>query len=93
MLILPKIQHTMASGSTVKKIAKIVAAVLTSSVLMATGSAAIASTTSSDISIAQAQPLLMVPNTTNVPSWHSSHSSHSSHMSHMSHMSQYSGRW
>lgn len=88
MLILPKIQHTMASGSTVKKIAKIVAAVLTSSVLMATGSAAIASTTS--ISIAQAQPLLMVPNTTNVPSWHSSHSSHSSHMSHMSH---YSGRW
>lgn len=54
MLILPKIQHTMASGSTVKKIAKIVAAVLTSSVLMATGSAAIASTTSSDISIAQA---------------------------------------
>ena len=34
--------------------------------------------------------LLMVPNTTNVPSWHSSHSSHSSHMSHMSH---YSGRW
>lgn len=86
MLILPKIQHTMASGSTVKKIAKIVAAVLTSSVLMATGSAAIASTTSSDISIAQAQPLLMV----HVPSWHSSHSSHSSHMSHMSH---YSGRW
>lgn len=69
----------MASGSTVKKIAKIVAAVLTSSVLMATGSAAIASTTSSDISIAQAQPLLMVPNTTNVSSWHSSHSSHSSH--------------
>ena len=89
MLILPKIQHTMASGSTVKKIAKIVAAVLTSSVLMATGSVAIASTASSDISIAQAQPL-MVPNTTNVPSWHSSHSSHSSHMSHMSH---YSGRW
>ena len=80
----------MASGSTVKEIAKIVAAVLTSSVLMATGSVAIASTTSSDISIAQAQPLLMVPNTTNVPSWHSSHSSHSSHMSHMSH---YSGRW
>ena len=80
----------MSSSTAVKKIAKIVATVLTSSMLMVGGSTAMASTTSSDITVAQAQPLLMVPNTTNIPSWHSSHSSHSSHMSHMSH---YSGRW
>lgn len=93
MLILPKVARDASSGL-VKKVGKIVVAVLATAT-MAGYAAAGAPVPNIEQSVSIDAPMLMSPSGMDgvVSPWHSSHSSHMSHSSHSSHMSHYSGRY